>query len=104
MMATTRSHLGELRRKYQHYVRSETSVPCPWGKKGLVMRRLITESVDKDRQLIDGVRIFEKNGWVLVAPDRFQASFNIVAETNSSEETAGLISRYQTIVEDCQKS
>ena len=80
------------------------SVPCPWAKKGAVMRKLLTGSEDKRRQLIDGVRIFEDKGWVLVVPDRLTAAFNIFAESSSKEETSRLIDRYSTLVNQSQSN
>ena len=103
LMARTRKTLGELREKYDRYNRQATSVPCPWSRKGTVMRRLITGSEDKKRELIDGVRIFENGGWVLVYPDRWKASFNIIAETESAEETRSLLDRYASLVEEWQQ-
>ena len=50
-------------------VRQETSVPCPWSRKGTVMRKLIVGSDSSQRQLIDGVRIMEDDGWVLLTPE-----------------------------------
>jgi mannose-1-phosphate guanylyltransferase/phosphomannomutase len=102
MMARANTSFGELRQKYEHYVRKTVSVPCPWSKKGRVMRQLITDSSHKKRQLVDGVRVFEDSGWVLVAPDRFKASFNILAESKSKRETSTLINRYRVLVEECQ--
>ena len=102
MMARANTSFGELRQKYEHYVRKTVSVPCPWSKKGRVMRQLITDSSHKKRQLVDGVRVFEDSGWVLVAPDRFKASFNILAESTSKRETSTLINRYKVLVEECQ--
>ena len=104
MMAQTRGRLGHLRTNYEHLVRQSVSVPCPWSRKGTVMRRLITESVNKRRQLIDGVRIIEDEGWVLIAPDRFNAAFNIFAESTSRKVTEMLISNYKSVVEHCQES
>ena len=102
MMAQTKSRFGKLRTKYEHFSRQQVSVPCPWSKKGTVMRKLITDSAKKERQLIDGVRIFEDSGWVLVAPDQLTASFNIAAESTSKEETASLINQYKSVVEEYQ--
>lgn len=102
MMAKTRSRFGELRRTHERFIRQSASVPCPWAKKGTVMRRLIMESNDKQRQLIDGVRIFEDDGWVLIAPDRLRASFNIVAESASRENTAQILNRWRVFVETSQ--
>ncbi len=102
MMAQTKTHLANHRKKFEHLHRQTISVPCPWAKKGTVMRKLITGSEEKRRQLIDGVRIFENGGWVLVIPDRLTAAFNILAESTSPEKTQELIRRYQALVEESQ--
>jgi mannose-1-phosphate guanylyltransferase/phosphomannomutase len=102
MIAQTKSSIGELRKKYEHYILREAMVPCPWSKKGTVMRQLIINSAEKTREMVDGVRIFEDGGWVLVTPDRFTASFKIVAETTSTKATSKLLNRYKKIVEKYQ--
>ncbi len=104
MLAKTNDTISSLREQYETYNRSFLSVPCPWSKKGTVMRRLITDSDNKPRQLIDGVRIFEDSGWVLVTPDVQTASFNITVESMSKEDTNSLLSRYRGFVEDYQNS
>ncbi|MEW5796917.1 MAG: sugar phosphate nucleotidyltransferase [Candidatus Zixiibacteriota bacterium] len=104
MLAQTRGRLSHLRTNYEHLVRQTVTVPCPWSRKGMVMRRLITESANKRRQLIDGVRILEDDGWVLIAPDRFNAAFSIFAESTSRKTTESLIRNYRTVVETCQDS
>ena len=104
MMAKTKTRVGDIRRKYDKYDRQLISIPCPWSKKSMVMRRLITGTDAKERQLVDGVRIFEDDGWVLIAPDRFKASFNIMAESPSREQTTDLLNRYRTFVEECQSN
>jgi mannose-1-phosphate guanylyltransferase/phosphomannomutase len=100
MMAKTRTRLGDVSKEFDQFNRQIVSIPCPWSKKGKVMRRLITGTDAKQRQLIDGVRIFEDNGWVLIAPDRFKASFNILAESRSKKDTSNLLDRYRTLVEE----
>jgi mannose-1-phosphate guanylyltransferase/phosphomannomutase len=100
MMAKTRTRLGDISKEFDQFNRQIVSIPCPWSKKGKVMRRLITGTDTKQRQLIDGVRIFEDNGWVLIAPDRFKASFNILAESRSKKDTSNLLDRYRTLVEE----
>jgi mannose-1-phosphate guanylyltransferase/phosphomannomutase len=104
MLAQTRSRLSHLRGNYEHLIRQTVTVPCPWSRKGTVMRRLITESAHKRRQLIDGVRILEDDGWVLIAPDRFNAAFSIFAESTSQTVTERLIRNYQTVVENCREN
>jgi len=102
MMAKTGMKLSEMRQQFSNYIRKEVSVPCPWGKKGQVMRTLITSTEDKNRQLIDGVRVFEDNGWVLVAPDRLKASFGIMAEAESEDTVDRIIKEYAELVESSQ--
>ena len=102
LMARNKVRLGDARRKFEHLVRQAVSVPCPWSKKGTVMRRLIVGSDDQQRQLIDGVRVFDEDGWVLVTPDRLTAAFNILAESDSTEKTVRLIKRYRARVEESQ--
>ena len=102
LMARNKTRLGEARKKFEHLIRQAVSVPCPWSKKGTVMRRLIVGSDDQPRQLIDGVRVFDEDGWVLVTPDRLTAAFNILAESHSTEKTARLIEHYRTLVEESQ--
>ncbi len=102
MMARTKSRFGSVRKKFEYLTRASVTVPCPWSKKGTVMRQLIINSEDKDRQLIDGVRIFEDGGWVLVTPDRTTAAFNIFAESKSKEDAARLLEQYRAFVEQYQ--
>jgi mannose-1-phosphate guanylyltransferase/phosphomannomutase len=69
------------------------AVPCPWDRKGLVMRALHDESRNGNNvQMIDGIRISENGGWVLVLPDASEAAVNVIAESTSDESadrTAG---------------
>ena len=102
MMARTEVRLGDLRKKFANYIRKTVSVPCPWGKKGQVMRMLISSTASKERQLIDGVRVFEEAGWVLVAPDRQTASFGILAEAESEDTVDRIIHQYAELVEQSQ--
>jgi len=103
MLARGRTRLGYLRSKFEDLVRELVSVPCPWSKKGTVMRQLIVNSADKERQLVDGVRIRENGGWVLLIPDRETAAFNILAETRSQDETRALTNRYRDLIEQWQQ-
>lgn len=98
MLAKTKTTFGELRAQFDHLYRKTISIPCPWSKKGTVMRQLIINSNEKQRQLIDGVRIFEDGGWVLVTPDRLTASFNISAEAISDDRLNAIVDTYANIV------
>jgi len=103
MLAKAKEKLGDIRQRFGQYVRKDVSVPCPWGKKGQVMRTLIASTVDKNRQLIDGVRVFENGGWVLVVPDRQKASFEILAEAEDEGSVDSIIKTYMQLVESAQE-
>jgi len=104
MLTESKTTLAQARSNFKEYKIQSVSVPCPWSRKGTVMRKLISGSEDKKRELIDGVRIFDDSGWVLVTPDRDKASFNIIAESASDEKTLILINRYKKAVEEYQSS
>jgi len=103
MIARSRERFSELRRPFEHFKRRSASVPCSWERKGTVMRRLITETDKKERQLVDGVRIFDNGGWVLISADSLKASFHIFAESRSEETTSALIDRYTGLVKKWQR-
>ncbi|MEZ5357547.1 MAG: sugar phosphate nucleotidyltransferase [Candidatus Zixiibacteriota bacterium] len=102
MLAEQNLKLCDMRQEFAGYVRKSVSVPCPWGKKGQVMRTLITDTKDKKRQLVDGVRVFEGGGWALVMPDRLKAAFTILAEAPSEGEVAEIIDQYSKLVKAAQ--
>jgi len=103
MMAREKVRLGELRGHYEKYIRKSVSVPCPWAKKGKVMRQLITDTATKNRQLIDGVRVIENGGWVLVAPENMTAAFTILAESESKDFVEKSVEHYKALVEKAQE-
>jgi phosphomannomutase len=39
--------------------------------------------------MIDGIRISENGGWVLVLPDASEAAVNVIAESTSDESAEG---------------
>lgn len=53
---------------------------CPWEQKGLVMRKLIERAKGKPVELVDGVKIFTDNSWVLVLPDQDEPVFRVYSE------------------------
>lgn len=57
-------------------------VLCPWEEKGKVMRRISEEQPDASRlELLDGIKIFNTHGWVLVLPDAVEPMFHVYAES-----------------------
>jgi mannose-1-phosphate guanylyltransferase / phosphomannomutase len=79
-------------------------VPCPWGKKGQVMR-LAQKVEDNQRlELLDGVKIHLSDGWVLVLPDGSEAYCHLWAEARSEKGAKDYLEKYAGKVLEWQKS
>lgn len=66
-------------------------VPCPWDRKGAVMRSLHDEAAHGGNgkvETLDGVKLGRTDGWVLILPDATEASVNIWAEGKTDDEAA----------------
>lgn len=95
--------IGSINGPWDKLVMVEKSVACSWGKKGQVMRSLMSHSEGFDRILVDGARISENGGWVLVRPDRKHAQFFVQAESNNPETARELVKQYVKYIRSWQK-
>ena len=103
LMAKSGKTLSKLRENYEDLVCISEVVPCNWRKKGQVMRTLIEETSDENRQMIDGVRILRDKGWILVAPDREKDQFHITAESRNKKEADKYVNEFRKRIEKIQK-
>lgn len=100
MTAKTGLNIMELERTLPRRTVIQRNVPCPWEKKGTVMRRAMEFSDSMDRQLIDGVKIFHGSNSVLLLPDKELASFFVIAESDNEEEVNNLAMEYSAKVQE----
>jgi mannose-1-phosphate guanylyltransferase / phosphomannomutase len=73
------------------------ALPCPWGRKGLVMRLLNEHLASRRLDLLDGVRAYDERGWVQILPDPDEPFVHVYAEGASfelSEELAEEVSTW----------
>jgi len=75
------------------------SVPCPFSRKGAVMRVMAEIGQERESEMTEGVRIIEDGGWALVLPHPSEASVDVHAEGRTAEEADEIVSRYIGIVE-----
>lgn len=75
-------------------------VPCPVEKKGKIMRQVVDRFSGKDLSFLEGVKIKENQGWVLVRPDRQGASLHLHAEGPSLKEAQALLAHYRKKIEE----
>lgn len=69
------------------------TVVTPWDQKGVLMRTLV-EGTTRPTLLVDGVKIFFDEGWVLALPDPEDAITHVYAEGTSDEEAHRLVREF----------
>jgi mannose-1-phosphate guanylyltransferase/phosphomannomutase len=99
LLAAERHTLSELVAMLPDWHIAGRVVPCPWDRKGAVMRSLHDEAAHGGNgqvETLDGIRLTRPGGWVLVLPDATEASVNVWAEGASDDDA----SRYADEVVD----
>lgn len=72
----------------------EDTVATPWEQKGGIMRELLESSKAHQTLLIDGLKVFEERGWVLILPDPEEPLTHLWAEAESRESAQQLCGDY----------
>jgi len=70
-------------------------IDCPWDFKGQVMRGMMERTKDEHVELLDGIKIFHDDGWVLLLPDADDPAFQVVAQSVSPETAQALVRPYR---------
>jgi mannose-1-phosphate guanylyltransferase / phosphomannomutase len=86
--------LSELLEDIPSFYLSKKTIECPWEAKGKVMRTLIEEKQDGEIELIDGVKVYHKDGWALVLPDPEDPLCRVYSEGYSQEIAESLTDMY----------
>lgn len=104
LLAKSDTELSVERRKQEKYHMVSSLVPCPWAKKGQVMRLLMEHTEGKNRQLVDGARFQENGSWVWIAPSRNEAYFTVFAESENRSAAEKLAGDYEQQVRKWQEA
>ncbi len=75
------------------------ALPCPWSRKGLVMRLLNEHLAPRRLDLSDGVKAYDERGWVQVVPDEDEPLVQLYAEGETEELTAELAEEITVFVD-----
>lgn len=103
MLAATGSRLHNLLRSIPERFMVKTRLPCPWEIKGTIMRRLIEDTKDEEVELIDGVKVFYGNEWVLLYPDQDKPFFHVIAEAKEERRAEDLLLLFKEKVREWQR-
>ncbi|QRG65720.1 sugar phosphate nucleotidyltransferase [Brevibacillus choshinensis] len=75
---------------------------CPWGSKGKVMRKMLEENKGKLLELVDGIKVYDANGWVLILPDTEDSHVKVISQGATAETAATLASSYAKRIAEYQ--
>lgn len=81
-----------------HHLR-HASVPCPFDRKGSVMRHMAELAQDHQVEMTEGVRVTEGEGWVLVLPHVSEPTVEIYSEGESEVHAKEIVGRYMRLVD-----
>jgi len=91
--------LGQIISEIPNFFIIKKSIHCPWELKGTVMRTIINEQRGNKIELLDGIKLYSNQGWVLIMPDADKPVFKIISESNSSIESEALCDEYYNLLE-----
>jgi mannose-1-phosphate guanylyltransferase/phosphomannomutase len=94
MLAATDQSLSALVRSLEPVNITHQVVITPFEKKGLLMRTLVEQLAERDMVLVDGIKILEPDGWVLVLPDPEEAVTHLWAEAPTEAGARALAQQY----------
>jgi len=100
LLAPVRTSLSDLVAELPRSTLVHRQLRCPWSEKGRVMRVLTEQLKGKDLDLLDGIKIFEPNGWVQVLPDPDEPVLHIYAEGATDEDSNELEASLRSLVEE----
>jgi len=76
------------------YFTATETVFCPWEVKGRIMRALMEDTLTHRHELIDGIKLYKDNGWVLILPDASEPNFRIYSEASTRDAANEMVHRY----------
>lgn len=92
--AGQRVPLSNLLEEIPSFFTDRRTVPVPWEAKGRVIRSLIQETPDEQLELLDGVKVYHRDGWALVLPDPDEPVCRVFSEGSTMEIAEELTAFY----------
>lgn len=103
MLQETGDTISELVDRLPDFHMAYEQVRCPWEIKGTVMRVLSEQSYDSARvELLDGIKIYDGQGWVLVLPDAVEPVFHVYAESECDDSSRSMVGNFVRRIEELQ--
>ena len=95
MLAVSKLTLHEAIRHVPQRVMTREQVPCPWERKGALMRILIEATKHENVELVDGVKIRWGTDWAILYPDPDRPVFHVLAEAATRARAEEIAETYR---------
>lgn len=107
IMAKENKKLSKLIEEIPRYEVHKTKMPCPDNKKEIVMKKLV-EKTKNDKSVVkvdetDGVKLYLKDGWVLMRPSGTEPIFRVYSESKEKGKAEELALKYKKLTEEIIK-
>ncbi len=94
-LAVEKINLSDLVDEIPDYFMTQKETPVPWEAKGTVIRNIAEEAVGDDNvELVEGVKIYHPEGWVLVLPDPEEPVCRVFSEGSTMEVAESIADFY----------
>jgi mannose-1-phosphate guanylyltransferase/phosphomannomutase len=103
LMAVEKRPLSSIVDEIPPFFQAEASVRCEGEQKGRIMRRLIEENRERDVEMIDGLKIFLEDAWILILPNPVEPSLHLVSEAPTRDGAASILEEYLNHIEELKK-
>jgi len=103
IMAKEDKTLSKLIEEIPNYEVYKTKMPCPNDKKEIVMKKLAEQTKNSSNVLkvdeTDGVKLYVKDGWVLMRPSGTEPIFRVYSESKDKLKAEELALKYKKLTE-----
>ena len=107
IMAKENKALSQLIDEIPKYEVYKTKMPCPNDKKEIVMKTL-AEKTKTDNNVLevdetDGVKLYLKDGWVLMRPSGTEPIFRVYSESKNKDMAENIALKYKDLAQEIIK-
>lgn len=95
-LAVKNLQLCDITRNLPEIFKTHRKVRLDRDDRALVMRKILNRYEKENLQLLDGIKINKKDGWVFIVPDNNKASFTIITEGVNEEYANELCDFYES--------
>lgn len=101
-LAEEKQPLSEIMEELPSFHMARQAVFCDWKNKGKVMRMMMEDTKGKEVELLDGIKFYDSDGWVLIMPDLDQPHVRVITQGASMEIASSLAKTYAERIEKYQ--